>query len=279
MGNVFYLIWSFLLLGFLSLNFQTYKYYHFQIVGNKKLKEKIRGFDLFFRVLSLWPLFLFLAPMFNFTEYCLLSAFVLLFFYCLSLLYSEYKLSKTNPKHNIYKPTMADAIFIILLFLMMMYYMLRIEYGEIMLSFLNLNFALLYLVMIKHIRAYRPVKTNSDKSLLCYMISVFNTVFYYICWGFAFIYLIMWFFAVFMEIADPDGIDTCADTGVCKEGYVFDDCGGGKPCKITKEYCISNNLVWYEKSRSCNTKISIAKDYRYNIMQYNKLYGSIRKVK
>ena len=254
MGVTVYLILSFLLFWLLSLNFQTYRYYHLQIFRNKELKRKNEIFDLFFAVLSLWPFFLFLAPLFNYTESCLFSALLFLLFYFFFLLYLEYKSSQMNRLYKIYRPNITDIIFIILVLSLMSYYLQQIEYGEVILGCLNLSLILLYLLILKHIKSQPQVKINSAKSLTCCIISVLNATFYYILWGFAFIYILFGFFTIFMKIADSDGVDTCMDTGVCKEGYVFDNCGDGKPCTITKEYCISNNFVWYEKSRSCNTR-------------------------
>lgn len=58
----------------------------------------------------------------------------------------------------------------------------------------------------------------------------------------------------YLDFYDTDG---CIDIGICKEGFIFNDCGDGKSCTITKEHCIKNNNIWLEDIRSCDTRYNI----------------------
>lgn len=52
-------------------------------------------------------------------------------------------------------------------------------------------------------------------------------------------------------VAGSDAAD-CIESGLCKEGYVFDDCGDGKPCTVNKDFCLKNNYVWQEDLHICD---------------------------
>ena len=70
----------------------------------------------------------------------------------------------------------------------------------------------------------------------------------------------------YLDFYDTDG---CMDIGICKEGFIFNNCRDGKSCTITKEHCIKNNNIWLEDIRSCDT--------RYNIsnVKIRELFGNI----
>ena len=252
--NVFYLIWNFLLLGFISVNFLTYKYYCFHIADNKELKEKIKIGSLFFAVLSCWPIFLFLAPMFDVTEIFLAVASVFLLFYLIFLLYLEYKLSGKNNHYQRFKFSIGNILFIAFFLLALIYILRQRGSDEVMLYLLNFSFVSLYLVIFMQIKIRFLPESTERKSFFSFMIFVFADIFYFIWLMFTGFVLVSVVLAVLMELSDPMGTDTCLDVGVCKEGFVFDDCGNGKPCTITKEYCLSNNNIWNEKNKTCNLR-------------------------
>ena len=252
--SIFYLIWSFLLLGFLCVNFLAYKYYRFHIAGNKKFKEKIKNFNLFFAFLSCWPLLLFLAPVFDLAVLFLWSANLLLISYLIFLLYSEYKLSCLDSNYPRFKFDLKNISFCAFLLFTLFYTLRQKEYDEGMLYLFNLELVFLYLLVFMQIKTRSIPETDADKTLWNSVITIFGDIFCFV-WQLLTIFAVLSVFVAFyMEIADPKGMDTCMDTGVCKEGFVFDDCGDGKPCTITKEYCLSNNNVWNEKNKTCNLR-------------------------
>ena len=93
--------------------------------------------------------------------------------------------------------------------------------------------------------------SNKHVKLLEILVS---NLFYYLCWVIIGIYFISMSINIISLYFDPYDTDGCMDTGICKEGFTFNDCGDGKPCTITKESCLKNNNIWLEDIHSCDTK-------------------------
>jgi len=80
-----------------------------------------------------------------------------------------------------------------------------------------------------------------------------HNIFYYTYQtGVVIIVIILLIRVILWPIIDPLDWDSCVDNNICKEGNSFVDCGDGKPCTITKEYCLENNYEWIEPIRSCD---------------------------
>ena len=80
-----------------------------------------------------------------------------------------------------------------------------------------------------------------------------HNIFYYTYQaGVIVIVLFLLFRIILLPVIDPLDVDSCLDGYFCKEGNSFDDCGDGKPCVITKEYCLEHNYKWIEQLRSCD---------------------------
>lgn len=79
-----------------------------------------------------------------------------------------------------------------------------------------------------------------------------NTFYYTYQTGVIFFFLFLLFRIILLPVIDPLDVDSCLDGYFCKEGNSFDDCGDGKPCIITKEYCLEHNYKWIEQLRSCD---------------------------
>ncbi len=71
-----------------------------------------------------------------------------------------------------------------------------------------------------------------------YLEMIIGSLFYYTAWLITGIYILSMSINIISSFLDPYDIDGCMDTGICKEGFAFNDCGNGKPCTITKESCL-----------------------------------------
>lgn len=83
---------------------------------------------------------------------------------------------------------------------------------------------------------------------------IIGSLFYYTAWLITGIYILSMSINIISSFLDPYDIDGCMNTGICKEGFAFNDCGNGKPCTITKESCLKNNNIWLEDIHSCDTR-------------------------
>jgi len=49
-------------------------------------------------------------------------------------------------------------------------------------------------------------------------------------------------------------LDSCLDTGLCREGIIKMQDNKGNAIPINKENCTNNGYVWYEKDKACNLR-------------------------
>lgn len=122
--------------------------------------------------------------------------------------------------------------------------------------FCIMNMLCIYIFCLKRIKKQHKIlpvfETNMKKAN--FMSSFFNKFYDGICLLVLCVYVISMLFHVTYLSFDFYDADGCLDGGICKEGYVFNDCGGGKPCVVTKESCLQQHQVWLDDIQSCDLR-------------------------
>ena len=121
---------------------------------------------------------------------------------------------------------------------------------------ISFNVFFVYVLFLKQMKKQYKFSSLFSNKYINFIGSIFGNLFYCFSWLVVGIYIVSMSINTFSEYFDPYDTDGCMDTGICKEGYTFNDCGNGAPCTITKESCIENNNVWLENIRSCDTRRS-----------------------
>lgn len=172
------------------------------------------------------------------------------------LSYYDYKIRTQTPQYAAwwYKISKFDKLIIILVMLITI---CAYCYNTSLRSIFYLmcfDVFFVYVFLLKKMKKQQKISylfSNKHVKLLEILVS---NLFYYLCWVIIGIYFISMSINIISLYFDPYDTDGCMDTGICKEGFTFNDCGNGKPCIITKESCLKNNNIWLEDIHSCDTK-------------------------
>lgn len=121
--------------------------------------------------------------------------------------------------------------------------------------FCVINMLCIYIFCFKRIKKQNkilPLKVNMKQTN--FMISLLIKFYDSICLLMMCVYIISMLLHLTYLMFDSYDTDGCLDGGICKEGYVFDDCGDGNSCVVTKENCLQQHHVWLDDTRSCDLR-------------------------
>ena len=243
-------------IGAVLLNMCICHYFNQQMQALHRNVNKQRYFNILSFVLSTLPGVLLLPFLFGYGDIWLVySAFGLIVF--LSIVsYCDYRIFTHDKKRNLLwnKLTYFDKIIIgwMLIISICVLYFLPSLRNVLLLMCVNLFF--IYMLLFGKVRKQNKFSHLSVNKFIRYIEKVICNLFYYTAWLVIGIYILSMSIHIISLYLDPYDTDGCMDTGICKEGFTFDDCGNGKPCIITKENCLKNNNLWLENIRSCDTR-------------------------
>ena len=116
------------------------------------------------------------------------------------------------------------------------------------------NAFFVYVFWLKKMREQQKISYLFSGKYKKVGVKIISSLFYYAAWLIIGIYVASMSINVISLYFDPYDTDGCIDTGICKEGFTFNDCGNGIPCTITKENCLKNNNIWFEDIHSCDIR-------------------------
>ena len=114
-----------------------------------------------------------------------------------------------------------------------------------------------YAFLLKKMKEQQKISYLFSSKHIKLLEVVISNLFYYLCWVIIGFYFISMSINIISLYFDPYDMDSCLDTGICREGITFDSCEDGLPCTITKESCIENSNIWLEDIRSCDIRHNI----------------------
>ena len=229
-----------LLIGFICLYSRIFAYYDKQL---SQLGVKI----IFYVFLLLSSLSLLVLTSQITFEYWLLGYVAMGGLSTVILLIYDYKLHRRFPDIPLWCQNFSELNYLfIILFLGIFAWILRVSSAAVInIIILVIAFMVLYLA-----RAYSQHKMFcSEQNNLGYRVYIIiGKIFYFVTVLFEAVLLAVLSLALLMGVDDADD---CITDGICKEGFIFDDCGDGKPCVIDYEYCQKHNYIWDNSQRVC----------------------------
>ena len=229
-----------LLIGFICLYSCIFTYYHKQLpwLGMKMA---------FYGLLLLSSISLLALTSQIISDYWLFGYVAMGGLSTVILLIYDYKLHRRFPDIPLWCQNFSELNYLfIILFLGIFAWILRVSSAAVInIIILAIAFMVLYLA-----RAYSQHKMFcSEQNNLGYRVYIIiGKIFYFMVLLFEIVLLVVLSLALFMSFDDAGN---CIADGICKEGFVFDDCGDGKPCVIDYEYCQKHNYIWDNSQRVC----------------------------
>lgn len=218
---------------------------------------KIRIFDLLFIILML----LVLSKMLLSFNFSILICFFILFFSVLDIILYKH-IKDFKPWWQDFRMYKKIALVFFALVLLFETYLLKGKNDFAMTAWvLFFCFFSLFLMCLKsQYNNFEKIEVKSNiLSVLKFFQNASGQFLYFAYQFYAIIVVVVTIDIIYSDVVDPSGnrSDRCMDTGLCNEGYVFNNCDGkGNTCTVNKEFCLQRNNIWYEESKSCNTRKS-----------------------
>ncbi len=256
MTGLFYIIIFLIATGIALLNFHICRYFHQKMQMLQENKVQLRKFDVISKIFWILPAVMLLPFSFWLNDIWLVSFVLGIASFCGLLSYYDYKISAQIPQYIAWWKSISKFDKLILI-LIMVISVCAYHYNTSLRSIFYLMCFIVFFVyvfLLKKMKEQQKISylfSNKHVKLLEILVS---NLFYYLCWVIIGIYFISMSINIISLYFDPYDTDGCMDTGICKEGFTFNDCGDGKPCTITKESCLKNNNIWLEDIHSCDTK-------------------------
>lgn len=246
-------------IGSILFNFRICRYFHQKMQMSQEKKEQLKKFYVISAILGILPAILLLPFSFWLNDIWLVSFVLGIASFCGLLSYYDYKIRTQTPQyvawwHKISKFDKLILILIMVISVCAYYYNTSLRSIFYLMCF---NVFFVYVFLLKKMKEQQKIFylfSNKHVKLLEILIS---NLFYYTAWVVIGIYILSMSINIISLYFDPYDTDGCMDTGICKEGFTFNDCGDGKPCTITKESCLKNNNIWLEDIHSCDTRHNI----------------------
>lgn len=221
----------------------------------ESLRSKIAAFDILFTFLMLLiPLKMLLS--FDFS--ILICAFIIIFSLLDIILYRHLK--SFRPWWQYCGRLKKYALALLALVLLFGAYLIKEHNSFIIATWLILFCTFNLFLMCLKAQIKNSDKTGTTNQSLRFLISLqifYSRLSYFAYQFFAIIIIFTALNTIYSDLTDPAGnrSDTCLDTGLCREGYIFDNCDGkGNPCTVNRDFCLKSNSVWYEEIRICDTR-------------------------
>ncbi|MBQ8677053.1 MAG: hypothetical protein IJ529_01125 [Alphaproteobacteria bacterium] len=256
MINSLYIFLFLVLIGAVLFNMRICHYFNQQMQALRWSFRKQRCFNILSTALCATPIILLLPFLFGYNDIWFVCS-ALSFLAILSVLsYCDYQIFMQNGKYNVWwnKITYFDktiSCIIIALSICLLYFYLSLRNISII---IGINSFFVYILFLKKIKEQHKILQLFTNKFIWYLEAIISNLFYYISWLVIGIYILSTSINIISSFFDPYDTDGCMDTGICKEGFTFNDCGDGKSCTITKESCLKNNNIWIEDIRSCDTR-------------------------
>ena len=231
MINLFNIIAFFVLCGFILTNSAICDYFRKELRRNKCKYEYMDIVSAIFGILMSALLLLFLLYLKE--VYLMLLALGVSFFVGM-ISYVDYQIFVQNSGHKVWwhKQTHFDKIIICLMAIISIgvcYYNTSLRSASV-LAICILFFV--YVFVLKKIKNQHKISDLFSNKYAHILEIGIRSAFYYFCWLIIAIYIVSMGVSMISSYFDPYDADGCMDTGICKEGFTFDDCGNGIPCII-----------------------------------------------
>ena len=256
MINLLYVFLFLVLTGAILFNMCICHYFNQQMQALRWSANKQGYFNILSTALCITPIILLLPFLIEYSDIWFVCS-ALTFVALLSVLsYCDYQIFRHNKKHNVWwnKLTYFDKIIsciIVALSIFLLYCYPSLRNISIIIC---INSFFVYILFLKKIKEQHKILQFFTNKFIRYLEMIIGNLFYYTAWLITGIYILSMSINIISSFLDPYDTDGCMDTGICKEGFTFNDCGDGKPCTITKERCLKNNNIWLEDIHSCDTR-------------------------
>ena len=256
MINLLYVFLFLVLIGAILCNMRICHYFNQQMQTLRWSVNKQKYCNILSIALGTISVILLLPFLFGYSDIwfvCSALGFVAL----LSVLsYCDYQIFIHNKKHNVWwnKLTYFDRIIICIIVVLSICLMYFYPSHRNIFMLICIDSFFVYVFFLKKIREQCKIMQLFKNRYIRYFELIISNLFYYTAWVVIGIYILSMSINIISLYFDPYDTDGCIDTGICKEGFTFNDCGDGTPCTITKENCLKNNNIWLEDIRSCDTR-------------------------
>lgn len=244
------------IIGIGLLNICICRYFHQKMKMLKYNKTQLKFFDIISLILGILPPILLLPFSFWLNGIWLIYFAMSVALFCVFLSYFDYQINFRDAQCFVWWHKMSKFDKSILLIMIILTVCLCF-YNHSFLSIFRLmcfNAFFVYVFWLKKMREQQKISYLFSGKYKKFGVKIISSLFYYAAWLVIGIYVASMSINVISLYFDPYDTDGCIDTGICKDGFTFNDCGNGIPCTITKENCLKNNNIWFEDIHSCDIR-------------------------